>query len=169
MKTILVATALSLLSGCTAGNVYHVDSRFSPEEEQAIQQANDMWCSASREQLCMDLVFGAHVDVIETSRQAIVKAGSRAVSSRFPDFAGKPAFFHPAGTFDQKMIVVVFDRVAPENFRTAVAHEMGHAFGAVHSEDVSAVMYRDLTGAADKEAVTCSDLIAAGVSCDQTK
>ena len=172
MKTILTALSISLLAGC-AGNdrLYYVDNRFSAEEEQAIQAANDMWCTASRNALCMDLVFGARVDVSEASRNAIVKSGDRAAQYRFPNWIerdGTAAFHHPAGSFDSDLIIVLSERVAPENLRVAVAHEMGHVYtGPEHLADPAAIMYGDLTGAESKEAVTCDDLAAAGVKCDQ--
>ena len=170
MKPILVAAALSLISGCTGtGNVYHVDSRFTPEEQQAIQAANDMWCTASHNALCMDLVFGARVDVNEVSRNAIVRAGDRAAQYRFPHWIerkGTAAFTHPGGSFDSTVIVVLFERAAPEDLRLIVAHEMGHVYtGPEHLSDPSAIMYGDTTGAASKEAVTCADLNAAGLPC----
>lgn len=169
IKSLLTALALSLLSGCTAGNVYYVDKRFTPEEEQAISVANDMWCTASHNALCMDLVFGARVDVNEVSRNAIVRAGDRAAQYRFPHWIEREAtgaFHHPAGSFDSDLIVVLYERVAPENLRVAVAHEMGHVYtGPNHLSDPSAIMYGNLEGAASKEVVTCGDLQAAGVPC----
>jgi hypothetical protein len=174
MKSLILSAAL-LASGCSAGNVWYVDSRFSAEETQAIQAAADMWCDASRGQLCIDLVFNARVDVNEVSRNAIVRAGDRAAQYRFPQWidrypAPPAAFHHPGGTLDSSMIVVLQEHVAPQHLRVAVAHEMGHSFGiGFHLTDPSAIMFHDLTGATDKEVVTCADLIAAGVTCDQTK
>lgn len=173
MKSILAAITLSLLSGCTAGNVYYVDSRFSPEEERVIAEANDMWCTASPNALCMDLVFGARVDVGETERKAIVRAGDRAVYSRFPDAIERGltgAFFHPARALENDLIVVLFERLAPQHLLVAVAHEMGHAHGIMtHSEDVRAIMYKNLTGAESKEALTCADLALVGLPCEKAE
>lgn len=170
MKSLVAVAALFLLAGCSGtSNVYYVDERFSPEEEQAISAANDMWCVASRNALCMDLVFGAHVDVSETSRNAIVRTGERGAQYRFRSWVERKstaAFHHPAGSFDSSLIVVFHERVALENLRVAVAHEMGHAFGiAGHVDDPSAIMYGNLDGAADKYTVTCADLAAVGMTC----
>lgn len=171
MKSILAVAVLSLLSGCTAGNVWYVDSRFSAEETAAITAANDMWCTASHNALCMDLVFGARVDVSETSRNAIVRSGDRAAQYRFPEWIGRDggppaAFHHPANTTEAGIIVVLAEHTTLEYLRVAVAHEMGHAHGiGFHLENPDAIMFRDLTGAVSKEEVTCEDLQAAGVTC----
>lgn len=170
MKSMLAVLASALLSGCTAGKVWYVDSRFTAEEEQAISAANDMWCTASRNTLCMDLVFGARVDVSTTDRNAIVKSGDRALQYRYRqwmDRESSAAFHHPAGDFDSSMIVVLQERVAPEYLRVAVAHEMGHAYGIdFHVDDPSAIMHKNLDGAESKEALTCADIQAAGLVCD---
>lgn len=171
MKSLLTIAVLSLLSGCTgAGNVYYVDSRFTPEETAVISAANDMWCTASRNARCMDLVFGARVDLNEVHRNAIIRSGTRAAQYRFPHWVEREqtaAFHHPAGTVDSDLIVVFFERVAPENLRVVVAHEMGHAHGVGdHLTDPNAIMYHDLAGAKNKEVVTCADLQAAGVTCE---
>lgn len=170
MKSLLTIAALSLLSGCCGNErLWYIDSRFSPEEERQIRLANDMWCTGSHSALCMDLVFGARVDVSEVYRQAIVKVGSRGAQYRFQDQLGHAAFFHPGGTFDSNLIVVLSDQVAPEDLRVTVAHEMGHTFGAGHINDPMAVMFHNLEGAANKEVLTCSDLSLVGLPCEQSK
>ncbi len=164
---IAALTVMSALTvGCAGEDVFFVDERFSAEECQAIQSAADLWETSSHGALHVNLVFGARVDIRDTDRKVIVKTTRRAAENRFPEWRGKGIAWHhtPQGPLDEELIAVYSDvGTSPERMILAVAHEMGHHFGAGHSDDPSTLMYPTLEGAS----VTCTDLAMAGAPCQK--
>lgn len=128
---------LCLLLPACVGDVWHVDSRFTRDEEQKIQAAVDSWTAVgATEQL---LIFGEKVDVRDTGRRVVVRAGERVALETWEGFArGKVAvrMLRP----DSDRIIVAWERIRDDEFQAVMAHEFGHVLGIHHLEDPDALM-----------------------------
>jgi hypothetical protein len=139
------ATKLALLaltafaSGCLGTPIY-VDERFTPAEEQSIQEAASVWNVATNGKATVDLVFGQHVDLHDTGRRVMVRAGGRAAENAFELFReGDPGGRHES--WDSEVIVIVPERMDGIDLKYVVTHELGHHFGVHHVSDETAIMY----------------------------
>lgn len=171
MKVLALLGFATLVSGCFGGNTYYVDSRFTPAEEESIRQAANMWSEATHGAVHVDLVFGAHVDLLEVEKNAIVKAGTRAIQNKFPSWGQHFAYHKPWNTLESDLIVVYAEELVGNDskLKVAMAHEIGHAFGAEHVAQESAVMYGS-TNESGEKCITKADLAAVGVAgkgCDE--
>jgi hypothetical protein len=125
--------------GCVGGPIY-VDERFTEEEEKEIQAAADVWAAATNGRGAVDLVFGQRVDLNDTGRRVMVRAGGRAAENAFELFReGDPGGRHER--WDAEVIVIVPERMVGIDMKYVVIHELGHHFGVHHVADETAIMY----------------------------
>jgi hypothetical protein len=137
MLAVLALTAFAV--GCVGGPIY-VDERFTPEEEREIQAAADVWASATNGKGSVDLVFGQRVDLKDTGRRVMVRAGGRAAENAYQLFReGDPGGRHES--WDSEVIVVVPERMIGIDLKYVVIHELGHHFGIHHVADETSIMY----------------------------
>ena len=136
----LALLALSAFgAGCIGGPIY-VDDRFTPEEEKEIQAAADAWSAATNGKASVDLIFGQRVDLRDTGRRVMVRAGERAAENAYDLFReGDPGGRHES--WDSQVIVIVPERMVGIDMKYVVIHELGHHFGIHHVADQAAVMY----------------------------
>lgn len=121
--SLMLLTLCLLLPACV-GDVWHVDSRFTPEEEQKIQAAADSWTAVGApEQL---LLFGQKVDVRDTGRRVVVRVDTRLMAqvSDAPLDTGKRGRY--VRRPDAERIFLNID-TEPQYFQWVAAHEFGHA------------------------------------------
>jgi hypothetical protein len=122
------------------GGPIYVDDRFTPEEEREIQAAADVWSAATNGKGSVDLVFGQRVDLRDTGRRVMVRAGARAAENAYDLFRdGDPGGRHES--WDSEVIVIVPERMVGIDLKYVVIHELGHHFGVHHVADESAIMY----------------------------
>jgi matrixin len=134
---VLALTALT--TGCLGTPIY-VDHRFTPEEEKSIQAAADVWAESTNGKGTVDLVFGARVDLRDTGRRVMVRAGGRAAENAYELFReGDPGGRHES--WDSEVIVIVPERMVGIDLEYVVTHELGHHFGIHHVSDETAIMY----------------------------
>ena len=126
-------------AGCVGGPIY-VDERFTPEEEKEIQAAADVWSAATNGKGNVDLIFGQRVDLRDTHRRVMVRAGGRAAENAYELFReGDPGGRHES--WDSEVIVIVPERMVGIDMKYVVIHELGHHFGVHHVADETAIMY----------------------------
>jgi hypothetical protein len=126
-------------TGCLGSPIY-VDQRFTPEEEESIRAAASTWSEATNGKASVDLVFGQRVDLLDTGRRVMVRAGGRAAENIFPLYRdGDPGGRHLR--WDAEVIVIVPERMDGIDLQYVVTHELGHHFGVHHVADESAIMY----------------------------
>ena len=126
-------------TGCLGSPIY-VDERFTPEEEATIQAAAGVWSTATNGKATVDLIFGQRVDLRDTGRRVMVRAGSRAAENAYELFRdGDPGGRHES--WDSEVIVIVPERMDGIDMKYVVTHELGHHFGIHHVADVTAIMY----------------------------
>jgi hypothetical protein len=134
---VLALTALA--TGCLGTPIY-VDERFTPEEERTIQEAATVWNAATNGKATVDLVFGQRVDLRDTGRRVMVRAGGRAAENAYELFRdGDPGGRHES--WDSEVIVIVPERMDGIDLKYVVTHELGHHFGVHHVSDETAIMY----------------------------
>jgi hypothetical protein len=141
----LRATKLAVLAltafatGCLGTPIY-VDERFTAEEEQTIRAAADTWTAATDGKAAVDFIFGQRVDLHDTGRRVMVRAGGRAAENAFELFReGDPGGRHES--WDSEVIVIVPERMDGIDMKYVVIHELGHHFGVHHVSDETAIMY----------------------------
>ena len=141
-QLVLLVVTLGLLSGCT-GEIWYVDSRFSPDEEQMILAAHEDWVAIGAPP--QNFVFGQHTDVRDTGRKVIVKAGWRAAASVFDGFRPEDKAASCLNRDDLNaayQIVMVTEYNPPAVFQRNFAHELGHHYlGSEHSAREDALMF----------------------------
>jgi hypothetical protein len=126
-------------TGCLGSPIY-VDERFTPEEEKTIQAAADVWSAATNGKATVDFIFGQRVDLRDTGRRVMVRAGSRAAENAYELFReGDPGGRHES--WDSEVIVIVPERMDGIDMKYVVTHELGHHFGVHHVADDTAIMY----------------------------
>jgi hypothetical protein len=134
---VLALTALA--TGCLGSPIY-VDARFTAEEEQTIQAAADVWSAATDGKAAVDFIFGQRVDLRDTGRRVMVRAGGRAAENAYELFReGDPGGRHES--WDSEVIVIVPERMDGIDMKYVVTHELGHHFGVHHVADDTAIMY----------------------------
>jgi Matrixin len=134
---VLAVTAFA--TGCLGTPIY-VDERFTEEEEQTIQAAADVWTAATNGKAKVDFIFGQRVDLRDTGRRVMVRAGGRAAENAFELFReGDPGGRHES--WDSEVIVIVPERMDGIDMKYVVTHELGHHFGVHHVADDTAIMY----------------------------
>jgi len=140
MAAALAVVALTAFAtGCLGAPIY-VDERFTHEEEQSIRAAAGVWSTATNGQASVDLIFGQRVDLRDTGRRVMVRAGERAAENAFELFReGDPGGRHES--WDSEVIVIVPDRMDGIDLQYVVTHELGHHFGVHHVSDETAIMY----------------------------
>jgi hypothetical protein len=138
--TKLAALALTAFTTGCLGTPIYVDERFTPEEEQTIQDAADAWTAATNGKATVEFIFGQRVDLRDTGRRVMVRAGGRAAENAFELFReGDPGGRHES--WDSEVIVIVPERMDGIDLKYVVTHELGHHFGVHHVADETAVMY----------------------------
>jgi hypothetical protein len=134
---VLALTAFA--TGCLGSPIY-VDERFTAEEEQTIQAAADVWTKATNGKATVEFIFGQRVDLRDTGRRVMVRAGGRAAENAFELFReGDPGGRHES--WDSEVIVIVPERMDGIDMKYVVTHELGHHFGVHHVADETAIMY----------------------------
>lgn len=133
MRALLVLLA-ALTVGCT-GEIWYVDSRFTAAEEAQIQAAADAWTALGYP---IDLAFHSRVDLTDTGRRVIVRAGVRAAENYDGFVQGKAGLYDPGTGYAR--IILVPERCG-EFLRSVTAHEFGHSLGLRHSTSRGAVMH----------------------------
>jgi hypothetical protein len=134
---VLALTAFA--TGCL-GDAIYVDERFTAEEEQTIREAADAWSAATNGKAQVDFIFGQRVDLNDTGRRVMVRAGARAAENSFELVReGDPGGRHES--WDSEVIVIVPERMDGIDMKYVVTHELGHHFGVHHVSEVTAIMY----------------------------
>jgi len=134
-----LAPLAMMATGCLGTQIY-VDERFTPEEEQEIRAAAEMWSDATSGAASVDLVYGQRVDLLDKGRRVMVRAGARAAENLFPLFRdGDPGGHHLS--WDTEMIIIVPERLEGIDMKYVVTHELGHHFGVKHVQDERAIMH----------------------------
>jgi hypothetical protein len=122
-----------LTSGCGMSPVWHVDERFSPEEQAQIQRGADTW------PVPIDLLFNQRVSSFDTDRRVVVRVPDRHTLEVASELARKNPIVKTV-TIDETRILVLPEAYAPMWYR--VAHEFGHGLGIKeHVSDPDAIMY----------------------------
>lgn len=134
---VLALTAFA--TGCLGTPIY-VDERFTPDEVQSIQAAADKWSVATHGKASVDFIFGQHVNLRDTGRRVMVRAGERAAENAFDLFRkGDPGGHRES--WDSEVIVIVPERMDGIDLQYVVTHELGHHFGVHHVPAESAIMH----------------------------
>ncbi|HMJ56559.1 MAG TPA: matrixin family metalloprotease [Polyangiaceae bacterium] len=138
--TKLAVIALTALATGCLGDPIYVDERFTPEEERTIQAAAGLWSTATNGNATVDFIFGQRVDLRDTGRRVMVRAGERAAENAYELFRdGDPGGRHES--WDSEVIVIVPERMDGIDLEYVVTHELGHHFGVHHVTDETAIMY----------------------------
>jgi hypothetical protein len=136
----LAVLALSVFAGGCLGAPIYVDERFTPEEEKTIQAAADVWSAATDGKASVDFIFRQRVDLRDTGRRVMVRAGGRAAENAYELFReGDPGGRHES--WDSEVIVIVPERMDGIDMKYVVTHELGHHFGVHHVADETSIMY----------------------------
>lgn len=132
-----LSTVLFLLfsTGCGSSSLVYVDERFTPEEEQMIQDAAEVW------PVQIDLVFGQRVTAYDTDRRTIVKTDLHVIRHVLNEYDRECS----GVTIDHQHTLIAMDMTGPNHLVNVVAHELGHQLNVGHVEDTTAIMYRQST------------------------